>query len=153
MRALWRTAAASPSRLLPLRTRCLLAVDAADCLHSFHRLSLSPHRRSFSSAAGASPSPDSSPSSTYERIHRKLTETLHPSFLQLEDTSGGCGSFYRLVIASAAFDGQSLVRQHRAVKEAIKQEIAAIHGLTITTMTDAAYQEKKRLLQQDEVKT
>ena len=110
--------------------------------------------RSFASVPSASPassaatatcssSDSSSESSGYASIHSKLTSALHPTFLQLEDTSGGCGTFYRLVIAAPAFDGLSLVAQHRRVKEAIKEDIAAIHGLTIHTMTDAQYREKK----------
>ena len=64
----------------------------------------------------------------YRSIHSKLTASLQPSYLQLEDTSGGCGTFFRLLIASPLFDGQSLVRQHRLVKEAIKADIGSIHG-------------------------
>jgi stress-induced morphogen len=73
-----------------------------------------------------------------------LTSALDPSFLDLEDTSGGCGTFYRLVVASPSFDGLSLVKQHRRVKEVLKDEISAIHGLTIHTMTDEQYRERKK---------
>lgn len=80
----------------------------------------------------------------YRSIHAKLTQSLQPSYLNLEDTSGGCGTFFRLLIASPLFDGQSLVKQHRLVKEAIKEDIGAIHGLTIDTMTVAQYAERKK---------
>ena len=82
-------------------------------------------------------------SPSYASIHSKLSSALRPSFLHLEDTSGGCGTFYRLVIASPSFEGVSLVKQHRMVKEAIREDIAAIHGLTIHTLTEAQYKERK----------
>ena len=111
---------------------------------------LSPLRRSFASSPLPSP-PDASASGvspSYASIHSKLTSTLHPSFLQLEDTSGGCGTFYRLVIASPRFEGVSLVKQHRMVKDAIKEDIAGIHGLTIHTLTEAQYRDKKAAQEQ-----
>ena len=103
---------------------------------------------SSSSSSASLPSPFDSPS--YASIHSKLTSALRPSFLHLEDTSGGCGTFYRVVVASTVFEGLPLVAQHRRVKESIKDDIAAIHGLTIVTMTDAQYKEKKRAQEQQQ---
>jgi len=70
----------------------------------------------------------------------KLESMLSPVFVDLLDTSGGCGSFYRLFIVSPSFTGQSLVAQHKLVKEALKEEIAGIHGITINTETVEKYQ-------------
>ena len=44
---------------------------------------------------------------------------------------GGCGSFYAISIASEAFKGLSIIKQHRLVNEALKQEIEGIHGLQV----------------------
>ena len=100
------------------------------------------------SASASAPAPadatDDPAASVYRSIHAKLTETLQPTYLNVEDTSGGCGSFFRLLIASPHFDGVPLVRQHRMVKEAIKADIGRIHGLTIDTMTVQQYAERKK---------
>ena len=44
---------------------------------------------------------------------------------------GGCGAFYAITIASEAFKGIPVVKQHRLVNEALKKEIAGIHGLQV----------------------
>ena len=44
---------------------------------------------------------------------------------------GGCGSFYAITIASQAFKGLSIVKQHRLVNDALKKEIEGIHGLQV----------------------
>lgn len=43
--------------------------------------------------------------------------------------SGGCGTFYTIIISSDAFKGLPTVKQHRLVNETLKQEIEGIHGL------------------------
>ncbi|KJA24586.1 hypothetical protein HYPSUDRAFT_38644 [Hypholoma sublateritium FD-334 SS-4] len=67
-------------------------------------------------------------------ITQKLTEKFSPSQLQVQDVSGGCGSFYAITIASEAFKGLPIVKQHKLVTETLKQEIAGIHGLQIKTI-------------------
>ncbi|TRM68420.1 bola protein [Schizophyllum amplum] len=66
-------------------------------------------------------------------IFNKLTERFKPSHLAVQDTSGGCGSFYNIEIASPAFKGLPLVKQHKLVNEALKTEIEGIHGLQLKT--------------------
>ncbi|CAM9337985.1 unnamed protein product [Discosporangium mesarthrocarpum] len=51
----------------------------------------------------------------------------------VEDISGGCGSMYRIEVESPRFMGKALVAQHRMVKDALKEEIAEMHGLTLIT--------------------
>ncbi|RXW25833.1 hypothetical protein EST38_g49 [Candolleomyces aberdarensis] len=62
-------------------------------------------------------------------IWDKLITKFSPSQLQVEDVSGGCGTFYAIVIASDTFKGLSVVKQHRLVTSTLKQEIEGIHGL------------------------
>ncbi|KAE9405962.1 bola-like protein [Gymnopus androsaceus JB14] len=69
-----------------------------------------------------------------QNIHSKLTEKFQPSVLQVQDVSGGCGTFYAITIASQAFQGLPVVKQHRLVTETLKKEIEGIHGLQIKTM-------------------
>ncbi|KAI9001141.1 bola-like protein [Trametes punicea] len=64
-------------------------------------------------------------------IYEKLTERFKPSELHVEDVSGGCGTFYQIIIASDQFKGLPLVKQQRLVNETLKQEIQGIHGLQV----------------------
>jgi len=66
-------------------------------------------------------------------IYSKLTERFKPSELQVQDVSGGCGTFYQIIISSEAFKGVPTVKQHRMVNETLKEEIQGIHGLQLKT--------------------
>ncbi|KAI9024367.1 bola protein [Phycomyces nitens] len=66
-------------------------------------------------------------------IYNKLKETLSPHKLRVADVSGGCGSMYNIDIASKAFQGTTIVKQHRMVNEILKQEIKGMHGLQLKT--------------------
>jgi len=80
-------------------------------------------------------SPPESSLDTERLIAEKLKTNLSPTHLSIEDTSGGCGSFFRINIVSEKFTGLSLMKQHRLVKDAISDEIAIVHGVTINTLT------------------
>jgi len=67
------------------------------------------------------------------QITEVLTRALSPTSLEVHDTSGGCGAMFSIAVVSPKFAGKSLVAQHRLVTDAIRNEIAAMHGLTITT--------------------
>ncbi|KAF8631220.1 hypothetical protein AX15_002551 [Amanita polypyramis BW_CC] len=69
-------------------------------------------------------------------IAEKLTKRFSPSQLKVQDVSGGCGSFYAIIIASGAFKGLSTVKQHKLVTETLKSEIEGIHGLQIKTIPE-----------------
>jgi len=69
-----------------------------------------------------------------QTICAKLTDRFAPSELLVQDVSGGCGTFYAITIASQAFKGLPIVKQHRLVTEVLKQEIEGIHGLQIKTI-------------------
>ncbi|KAI9453208.1 bola-like protein [Lactarius psammicola] len=69
-----------------------------------------------------------------QAIYDKLSERFQPSELLVQDVSGGCGSFYAITIASTAFKGIPVVKQHRLVNEALKKEIEGIHGLQLKTI-------------------
>lgn len=58
---------------------------------------------------------------------------MKASKAEVEDISGGCGSMYRIEVESPLFKGKPLVAQHRMVKEALRTEIADMHGLTLHT--------------------
>jgi stress-induced morphogen len=75
--------------------------------------------------------PDGTPAELAMRV--KLEDRLGASYVQIQDTSGGCGSFYSVQVVSSVFSGHKLLEQHRMVKEVLSQEIAACHGVTIFT--------------------
>lgn len=70
-------------------------------------------------------------------IWEKLIGKFSPSQLRVEDVSGGCGTFYAIVIASDSFKGLPIVKQHRLVTDTLKQEIEGIHGLQIKTIANS----------------
>ncbi|KAH9051863.1 bola-like protein [Lactarius vividus] len=83
----------------------------------------------------ASSSPSSSKLEKGEQeIYDKLSERFQPSELLVQDVSGGCGTFYAITIASTAFKGIPVVKQHRLVNDALKKEIEGIHGLQLKTI-------------------
>ncbi|EJD01271.1 bola-like protein [Fomitiporia mediterranea MF3/22] len=67
-------------------------------------------------------------------IYSKLHERFNPSRLQVQDVSGGCGTFYAITIASKAFADIPMVQQHRLVNKTLKEEIEGIHGLQVSLM-------------------
>lgn len=72
-------------------------------------------------------------SSSEQAIEAKLQQGLNASLVMVKDTSGGCGSFYSIMVVSEAFRGKRLIEQHRMVKSLLKDEVADIHGLTLET--------------------
>lgn len=73
-----------------------------------------------------------------QNIYSKLSQKFSPSQLQVQDVSGGCGTFYAITIASRSFKGLPIVKQHKLVTETLKQEIEGIHGLQIKTIPVAS---------------
>jgi stress-induced morphogen len=69
---------------------------------------------------------------------RTLTELLEAAFpgdaVAVEDRTGG-GDHFQVTVASARFDGLSLVEQHRLVYDALATPLAdgTIHELRIKT--------------------
>ncbi|CEL57856.1 Altered inheritance of mitochondria protein 1 OS=Saccharomyces cerevisiae (strain ATCC 204508 / S288c) GN=AIM1 PE=1 SV=1 [Rhizoctonia solani AG-1 IB] len=69
-------------------------------------------------------------------VFEKLNARFEPSNLDVEDVSGGCGTFYAISITSTAFKGLPMVKQHKLVTEELKKEIAGFHGLQIKTKAE-----------------
>ncbi len=51
--------------------------------------------------------------------------------------TGGCGQMFQIEVASAKFEGLTLVSQHRLVKDLLSAEIKEMHGLSLKTFTPA----------------
>uniref|UniRef100_A0A7S1PLD1 BolA-like protein n=1 Tax=Neobodo designis TaxID=312471 RepID=A0A7S1PLD1_NEODS len=58
--------------------------------------------------------------------------------VKIDDISGGCGSFFKVQVESPAFQGKSMLQQHRLVHEVLKKEIAEIHGITVVSKVPPA---------------
>ncbi|CAM1505053.1 Fc.00g106900.m01.CDS01 [Cosmosporella sp. VM-42] len=66
-----------------------------------------------------------------------LETALEPTELLVQDISGGCGSMYAIDITSAAFKGQSILKQQRMVNAALGEVIKEWHGVQIRTKVPA----------------
>ena len=44
---------------------------------------------------------------------------------------GGCGSFYAITIASEKLKGLPILKQHRTIKDVLKDDMAGLHGLQV----------------------
>ncbi|WVQ71824.1 hypothetical protein IAR50_001366 [Cryptococcus sp. DSM 104548] len=69
-------------------------------------------------------------------IYDKLKAQFPGSRLEVQDVSGGCGSFYAILISSPAFKGLTTVKQHKLVNECLKEDIKGIHGLQLKTIPE-----------------
>jgi len=72
-------------------------------------------------------------------MSRILTERLGAQHVEVKDVSGGCGAFFNVLVVAARFEGLPVMQQHRAVNAALEAEIGKMHGLTIRTLTPAAF--------------
>lgn len=68
-----------------------------------------------------------------EALREKLVKALQADEVVVQDTSGGCGTMYSIFVRAAAFRGKSVVAQHRMVNEALKDDVARWHGLSVRT--------------------
>ncbi|XP_026283209.1 bolA-like protein 3 [Frankliniella occidentalis] len=53
--------------------------------------------------------------------------------IEVVDISGGCGAMYDITVEAPELKGLNIVKQHRMVNEALKEEIKDMHGLRINT--------------------
>ncbi|XP_059477259.1 bolA-like protein 3 [Neocloeon triangulifer] len=69
-----------------------------------------------------------------KRLHNLLQSAFPKAHtIQVADISGGCGAMYEILVKAPEFKGLSIVKQHRLVNEALKEEIKEMHGLRIST--------------------
>lgn len=83
-------------------------------------------------------------SATQQRLEERLREKLAPVHLDIVDESArhaghagavGGGGHFQIRIVSAAFNGKSLLEQHRLVNAALKDLIGGeVHALGLTTV-------------------
>ncbi|BGP24854.1 hypothetical protein JCM10295v2_003774 [Rhodotorula toruloides] len=68
-----------------------------------------------------------------ETLRKKLTEALEGAKIEVQDVSGGCGTFYAISVEHESFKGLSMIKQHRIVNELLKDNIKGMHGLQLKT--------------------
>ena len=73
---------------------------------------------------------------TKVQLEDKLKKCMKISFLDVVDTSGGCGSSFMVKIKSSDFNGKNMIAQHRMVNEILKDEMKEIHALQLKTEED-----------------
>ncbi|KAM5351124.1 hypothetical protein ACJ41O_003847 [Fusarium nematophilum] len=117
--------------LLPLRT----AIPRAAASPIFIRQTPPSLPRFYSSPAAADEEEPDLPSMTpaESAIADILSAKLSPSQLLVQDVSGGCGSMYAIDITSAAFKGQTILKQQRMVNAALGDLVKGWHGVQIRT--------------------
>lgn len=75
-------------------------------------------------------------------IRTKLTQALEPEHLEVHNESHmhavppGSESHFRVLVVSPCFDGLSLIKRHRLVNEALREELSGcVHALSIQAKT------------------
>jgi stress-induced morphogen len=121
-------------KMMPLAVRVAIAPAMRCSVGAMPQLAVVTVARCMSaSAAATSERPET-------HMQRLLTDRLSAQVVKVDDVSGGCGSFYTVVVVSEKFEGLSTIKQHRAVTEVLEAEIGKMHGLTIKTMTPAQHE-------------
>lgn len=67
-----------------------------------------------------------------------ITDLLRKRFpnaknILVEDTSGGCGQMFSVLVESEDFKNLSVLKQHKMVYDTLDNEIKIAHGLHLTT--------------------
>ncbi|WP_017305057.1 BolA family protein [Spirulina subsalsa] len=75
-----------------------------------------------------------------EQVETMIKQQLPDAHVKVEDLTGG-GDHLQATVVSAAFEGQTRVKQHQMVYGALKDAMAseAIHALALKTYTPEAW--------------
>jgi BolA protein len=79
-------------------------------------------------------------------IEQKLVGEFDVDYIQVENESHmhnvapGAESHFKVTIVSNSFDDQMLIKRHRAVNQALQQEMQQIHALALHTLTPQEWQ-------------
>ncbi|GAA5875674.1 hypothetical protein JCM3774_002577 [Rhodotorula dairenensis] len=87
--------------------------------------------RSFASSTPRRDAPQ--PTDGEKALKSKLEEKLQGAKVDVQDVSGGCGSFYAISVEHESFRGLTMIKQHRLVNDLLKDDIKDMHGLQLKT--------------------
>jgi stress-induced morphogen len=98
-------------------------------------------------AAGAASGPREIPQPiTCAHLEARLrAEIDNVEFLSVVDDSDGCGSKFKVIVVSSAFEGVKLLQRHRLVNGsagALAEEMKHIHAMNIKAWTPGQYRKK-----------
>ncbi len=97
--------------------------------------------RLFRSSQHGSEAPVNTSAARLKAIRDRLTDAMKPELLDVQDVSGGCGAFFKLLVVTDAFEGKTTVARHRLVQALLKEDIKSMHGITMTTLTPSQFAE------------
>jgi BolA protein len=81
-------------------------------------------------------------------IEQKLASEFSTDYLQVDNESHmhnvapGSESHFKVTIVSESFADQMLIKRHRMVNSALRQELPQIHALALHTLTPKEWQER-----------
>ncbi|KAI0370921.1 bola-like protein [Pilatotrama ljubarskyi] len=73
-------------------------------------------------------------------LEKAIRAAMPVTYLEIEDTSNGCGENYAVFVVSEAFEGKNTLARHRFINEVLKNEIAQMHAFSQKTLTPAQYE-------------
>lgn len=80
------------------------------------------------------------------QIEERLSQQMHPEFLQVTDESWQHGggpdaqSHFKVIIVAEQFAGQKLLARHRLIQSSLADIIARIRALSLHTLTPDEWQ-------------
>ena len=63
---------------------------------------------------------------------------------EINDTSGGCGQSFEVLVVSEKFEGKSLLQRHRLVNDCLSEEISLIHSFGQKTYTPSQWESQQK---------
>jgi len=76
-------------------------------------------------------------------IQTRIEQSIPNAHVEVRDYTGG-GDHFEALIVSPSFEGKTLVERHQAVYGALGDAMrAAIHALTLKTLTPAQYENRR----------
>jgi stress-induced morphogen len=79
-----------------------------------------------------------------EEIVEKIQAALTDAEVHVQDLTG-TKDHYQATVVSEAFEGKPLIKRHRMVYDALKEEMKGpIHALTLDAYTPAQWQEEQK---------
>ncbi|EIN05825.1 bola-like protein [Punctularia strigosozonata HHB-11173 SS5] len=70
-----------------------------------------------------------------ETLETAIRQAIPVTYLEITDTSNGCGENYSVVVVSEAFEGKTTLARHRFINELLKNEIALMHAFSQVGMS------------------
>ncbi|GAA5897176.1 hypothetical protein JCM8208_003747 [Rhodotorula glutinis] len=114
----------------------MLSRSYLTALRPTHRAALVARPRTARLISASAPrlaDPPTSLSDGEKLLKDRLEQHLDGAKVQVQDVSGGCGSFYAISVEHSSFKGLSMIKQHRLVNDLLKDEIKGMHGLQLKT--------------------